>query len=38
MQAVYLTCNEAFFVDLLHNPYHRARLEQLHLWRGEQVC
>lgn len=37
VQLVYLTCNEAFFVDILHNPYHRARLERLGLSSGEAV-
>ena len=36
-QVVYLTCNEAFFVDLLSNPYHRARVERLGLAQPDAV-
>ena len=34
---VYLTCNEAFFVDLQLNPFHRARLERLGLAQADRV-
>jgi len=36
-QVVYLTCNEAFFVDLLSNPYHRSRVQRLGLAQADAV-
>jgi hypothetical protein len=36
-QVVYMTCNEAFFVDLVSNPHHRARVHRLGLAHPDRV-
>jgi hypothetical protein len=36
-QVVYMTCNEAFFVDLVSNPQHRARVHRLGLAHPDRV-
>jgi hypothetical protein len=36
-QVVYMTCTEAFFVDLVSNPHHRARVHRLGLAHPDRV-
>ena len=36
-QVVYLTCNEAFFLDLFYNPWQQLRLQQLGISSPDQV-
>ena len=36
-QAVFITCNEAFFVDIFRNPHCQQRLHQIGLWHPDMV-